>query len=490
MKSTGGGEERGSSRGRGQPADIALSGRDRNLLMETLADVFTDATRVQPVLTTLDFPTGRVPGWGTGTSQDWWQLLFSELAAGIVPEGFRRLLEFAHERYPSNTVFLDLARRYGIDEGEDEDEPPAEACHVVMHAGDDEEREQVAAFLRERGLGPTVVWTTEDAVSFALNTPDARAVRGALGGASGWIVIPPGQPNYVLRELFIQGPDGSRFGITNVPAQQTVGDVAGAAASEYGSSFADTGRRAILDAVRNGQRQRLNPDHTLHQAEIRDGESLELGLESRAAVNPIDRDEALIRVHNQMLAFAADRDDFEVRPNWHEPPTEYEIVFRQPSYGPPPAEDAEPVPIETHDVLMQFDSEFPVTAPIIFWQSPFFHPNVYPNYDSDQARENPGAQGYLCLGELTEFWRSTVDFGHICQTLIDIAAYRNYSLYQYVGTETEDGLEVSRQGNYFDKAAARWLESREAEIEGAHDRSVLSGDRHESRYPVTVRRLG
>ena len=55
-------------------------------------------------------------------------------------------------------------------------------------------------------------------------------------------------------------------------------------------------------------------------------------------------------------------------------------------------------------------------APDAFWQTPIFHPNIHPTVNK------------VCLGALGEYYVPGLEFGDLCQLLVDLASYQNYTL--------------------------------------------------------------
>ena len=103
-------------------------------------------------------------------------------------------------------------------------------------------------------------------------------------------------------------------------------------------------------------------------------------------------------------------------------------------------------------------------APMVFWQTPIFHPNI--SYKD----------GEVCLGDLGEHFRPGLDFGELCKTLIDIAAYRNYAV--------SEG---------YNKKAQEWAVSEEGQtaIEKRGGKSVTRKliDEFTSPRPLQIKRL-
>jgi ubiquitin-protein ligase len=475
--------------------DISFTLTERRELLSELASVFHNQRAVERILRSTTFPPGRIPAFENSTAEEVWGEILLELDHGAVRAGNYQLLTAVARPYPDNPVFRQLIDRHlggaqpaarggasapAHDGRRDEpaEQPPAEAaaesapprmCHVIVRASTEEAREQSARVLQALGLQPEEQWSTAHAVSYRVATGRTEEVRALLDRQTefGWTVVAPGLRDYLLHTLYLEGPDGRQFRITDAPAQQTVGNLAAEVVDQYHPALPDAARPAVVDKVgKDGQGRRLDPKKTLDESRIVDGDRMRVGFLARAAaVNPLDHQDALYRVRNQILAFADSRDEaiaFVVRANSTVLPTEYELEFIQPSFGPPPAPDAPPTDIDQHAVLIQLDSDFPVSPPTVFWLTPIFHPNVFPTYECDVSRGREIQMGLVCLGALQEEYVPSLDFGSLCQLLIDIAAYRNYSLYKDVGSVDVTGV-FRRKVDYFDPDAADWVQSEEGQ---------------------------
>jgi hypothetical protein len=476
-----------------------------------LANVFDDDRSAADILGRIGFPNGQRPRDWSGNSEQAWFQVFGLLEKGLIQFPQRNLLQAAFAIYQYNGTFRTLAIRYGL-VSPDEDEPGAgeiagegepvagprapgaqapaasppagggrrqrggqdsaeepeaapRTCHVIVRAGSEEDRAAAAQILAGLGLEPRDVWATAYATSFEVNTVDAGTVRGRLDDTDmSWVVVPAGANDYLIRELYVSGPDGRRFRLVDAPAQQTVADVAAGIMAQYGPSFAKS-RPTVVDRVRpDGQGERLAPEQTLHAAGVRDGAALRMGFEATAgAVNPLDHQDALRRMRNQILHFARSRPDMTVRGAPPTLPSHYEISFTQRSLGPPAEPDGPPTEVSHHVIKVQFRADFPETPPFVFWESPIFHPNIYPMYDSELARRRPLSKGLVCLGRIAQSYTPSISFAELCQTLIDMAAYRNYTVAEPTGVLAVDGTEI-HSDDYYDPLAARWARDHQEEI--------------------------
>jgi hypothetical protein len=86
-------------------------------------------------------------------------------------------------------------------------------------------------------------------------------------------------------------------------------------------------------------------------------------------------------------------------------------------------------------------------APVVQFKTPMFHPNV--------LRDPPAAQaaqvGFVCLGVLQEQYTPALDFGLLCDLIVDLASYRTYEL----RAVHEDGEGLG----YLDGDAVAWAKS-------------------------------
>jgi ubiquitin-protein ligase len=287
----------------------------------------------------------------------------------------------------------------------------------------------------------------------------------------------------VLRFLHVEGPDGRSFRFNDVPSATPVGSVASELVEQYteGPPGADD-QPTVVDLVGAGGARRMNPENTLGDEGVSEGDRLRVGFERRAAaVNPLDRREALFRVRNQLSEYQDTHAGFVVLPNSSALPTEYDIEFSQPSFGPPQNAGDEPPDISAHQLSIVLPPDFPIVAPRVRWLTGIFHPNVYPTYESEQLRERPYARGLVCLGTLEESYQPSLDFGELLATLVDIAGYRNYSVAVPADGAVDNVTgEPLLRGDFYDGDAAQWAlsehgQERIRKIGGAPVFRVLTG---------------
>lgn len=495
-------------------SEIPITQEDLFRLQDVLASIYRTDKEAAGILDRIGFPRGRRPNFVGAKPDDTWAEIFVDLANGVVASPYRQLLTIAVRVYSANVDLVDLARRYGILPSAAAAAPaasvpapqavpqpavaattPAAAppegertCHVIVRADSEDDRRAAATALTALGLRPRELWSTAHAVSFRVDSDQPDVVRDGLRETLlGWTVVAPGQPDYLLHQLFVEGPDGRKFLVSDAPAQQRNRDVAAEVVDHYGSRFAEDTRATVIDHVQaDGQGRRLDPDATLHDSGIRDGDRMRVGFETTAgAVNPLDRQDALYRVRNEIVAYAQSHPGFSVSADSALLPTEFEVEFEQLSFGPPAVPGGEPSEITRHVVLIQLGPEFPETAPEVYWLTPVFHPNVFPNYDCEQSRAYAQSKGLVCLGLLAESYQPSLSFESLCQMLVDMAGFRNYSLFEPTGELGPDGNPRVR-GNFYDRNAAQWVEENQDRIAAINGSIIAPAPRDTPRYPNLV----
>ena len=449
------------------------------------------------------FPRGNVPNFDLNMTRAW-NDVFTDLENGILPPApYRTILLAALRVYSDHPVLRPLAERHGlVPAGQsravpDPAEPaPAEpavdapaqtaSCHVIIRANSEEERQHAIRTLEELDLEPHEVWATGIAVSYRIAADRPGPVREALDRSDlGWTVVAPGEPDYLYQNLVVEGPDTRRFRVLDAPAQQTVGNLAGEILEDHYRQPGGSSVPITVDHVgQKGDTQRADGDSTLHDAGVRDGDTLRVGYQTNAgSVHPDLHRAALERARNQLRAFARSHPGFHVRANSNQLPTDYELRFHQRSLGPGPWEGADPVPIEDHVVLVVLGPEFPRQAPALWWETPIFHPNVAPNY-GDGLR-TPQLAGKVCLGMLADEWQPGRDFGELCQMVIDMAAFRSYGIFRETGQYGADGEPVVA-GDFYDKRAAEWVWHNQERIKEMGGQVKKAGPRRRVEYPNLI----
>lgn len=462
----------------GEPErDLPLTQAEIDQLLDELSQIFSTEDRATALLRTVRYPARLVPAW-RGDAFGFWATIFEDLSRGVMETPYRRLIAGARRVYGGNRTFAELeTRAQAADDAdaavqeapaEQPPAPPEPACHIVLRVNSDQERDDIQGWLADQGFEPQQEWVTATAVSFRLNQPDSNAVTQRLRARQdiGWTVVPPGQPDYLLRQLFVEGPDGRRFRFSDVPASTRVRDVGEELIEQYPEGLPGSDQPLVMDQVDDdGAGRRTDPDNTLHEEGITEGSRLRAGFQRRAAaVNPLDRRDALFRVRNQMQVYVDAHPDFSVWPNSATLPTEYDIEFARPSFGAPAIPGDQPRDIEVHQLSIVLGPEFPITAPRVRWLTEIFHPNVYPTYECEALRQHEYMRGLVCLGTLSESYQPSLDFSELCATLLDIAGYRNYSVF-VPADDAADPMtgQPMLRGDYYDSDAAMWALSDEGQ---------------------------
>lgn len=500
--------------GSGPVRELALSEDSIHALQDELLRIFSTDERARSFLRYAGFPPGVIPDWHS--AYDFWGTVFFELGNGVMNTPYRRLITAALRQYGSNEVLLGLLQggQPPAPEADTSAAPPADGrtsarensaavaveptplrvvpppppaptsptVHLVVRIGSEEERTQVQAWLADRGFEPQQEWVSNSAVSFRLNTADADAVSERMRELDvGWTVVPPGEPDYLLRQIIVEGPDGRTFRFNDVPASSTVGTLGRELIEQYPEGLPGSQNPMVIDRVNaDGSGERVNPDETVHHEGIREGTRIRVGFQrNAAAVNPLDRRDALFGVRNQIQEYAEARPGFNVSTNSLALPTEYEIEFTEPSFGPPSRPGEPPSDIRVHEVKIVLGPEFPITAPLVLWLTEIFHPNVFPTYECDALRQQRFRRGHVCLGTLAESYQPSLHFGDLCATLRDIAGYRNYSVFALSDDPDPETGQPTLHGDFYDMDAAWWTISAEGQarirdIGGAPVLRVLS----------------
>ncbi|MEM7350904.1 MAG: effector-associated domain EAD1-containing protein [Acidobacteriota bacterium] len=414
--------------------------RKQGFLAEVSA-LFNQQQRAVQFLTTFGFPPGRIPNFED--AQVFWTTISRDIEGGIMPDdNLASLIHHAADYYPGNPLFSPFAVSRTLDppvESAEQtaDESPAaspiperEGCSMVL--GPPLEGEDAAALQRrvaqlcsEQGVSAEfeVMQVLEDG-QVELYFPGTHAdelqpVQENLRGQRiRCRLIDDRHRDRILSHLLIEGPDQARFRISDVPASTLVGDIArDVINSQYESNWPKDGRnrprQATVDHVDDqGNERRLRPDDRLDDSRVEAGDTLQVHPESTAgSQNPIYQDEALVRAKNQVRRYAKSRSGFQVKANSTHAPTEYVIYFDAPGIHP----HEQGLDSVRHSVLLQLSEQFPSVSPAVWWQPPvIFHPNVHMG------------TGKVCIGVLDDRYRPGLDFGRLCQMLVDIASFRNY----------------------------------------------------------------
>jgi hypothetical protein len=404
-------------------------------VIDEVAELYSEQADARALLDRIGYPRTQVGEFGSPAR--FWQNIARQLRGGILEDvdDLRPLIERAAETYPGNRVFrawlgptpAPAAAAAAVDIG---------ATILLSTRADVFELIDLARHLaQERGLTAPVrlLWASGDNVALYLQGADteealrfSNALHEALDGRlmrRPTVAADP-VPDYLIHRLFVEGPDSARFEFNGVPGSTPVRDLARGLMSHYNEKMwprdeRGQARPTVVNHVQpDGASHRLNPDRTLNQEGIGEDATLRVAPAGTAGagVNPLVREEALARARAQVLDYARSHPGFEVMANAHHAPTEYVFRFRAAGWAPPTAAEESPAPIDWHEIYLLLSPDFPLKAPIAFWQTDVFHPNIDPQ------------TGKVCLGVLEDRYRPGLDFGELCQVLVDIARYENYEV--------------------------------------------------------------
>ncbi|GAA5050054.1 hypothetical protein HNP84_004152 [Thermocatellispora tengchongensis] len=434
--------------------------KNRTEFLEELARVFDQQAEAEALLEAIGFPRGERPNWeGFRTAALYWGQVLREIENGRIDgHGPEALAVAAHRQYRGNAIFRRAAEevpeplpdaqvRVTPREGGRAAETPEEWPTLTFRGS--EHYEEFVRLARQV-IGPDTQLLYTGAEEAALYVPggldEARLGRlrrevadlGLGENVEVLFEVYPFQP-HLFEQLRLVGPDQQVFYAENVPNTTPVRDIPHAVLFQYGEETRQDrfgrARRTVVDRVVPGatpqdppQEQRLDPDLTLQQAGVREGDELHIRPESTAgAINPRLRRAALARVRNEIRDYERANPGFEIVYTDDEfLPTCYEVQFRAAGFEPPreqaadPA-DLRPVPRDVHKALIVLYDLFPIKAPAVMFTTPIFHPNVEPRGTDSRP------MGWVCIGALgDDAYRTDLDFHVLCALIMDIAAYRNY----------------------------------------------------------------
>lgn len=478
----------------------------RNELVALLAGLYDDEASARVLLTTIDYPRPHMPQFATPLA--FWQQVVSRVEQGVMPveDGMTVLLDAVAAHFPTNRELQALrekdeaARRPPAGETPPQPLTADGPCPTLLLTGVDKAAEFEELVRREVDPDAELVYVAREQCGVRVSDPgEARqeVVNRLQQVVDAW---EPGcqvsyehysfRP-YLYRLLLVYGPDGTPYQLTGVPATMLPEDIAQAVIQQ---SPAMTDRRGgvvrtVIDheSAQGGGRQRLvDPQLCLHEVGVKDEDSLHVGAEATAgSVNPVMRMRAQMRARAQIRRFEQTGHAFRIaRYDNEDLPNRFHISFDAPGFAPPddidsffhpglplqewPFDELDPVPIARHDLAIFLPPMFPVSAPLVIWETEVFHPNIWRKpAPSQHAHHNQ-----VCLGALMNGYRPDLDFGSLCQLLVDIGSYQNYDV---VDADT-----------WPDPVAAFWAKS----AKGQAAITAMGGKLIEERGPGGVRGEG
>ena len=401
-------------------------------LIRMLANLFHSSNSAKTLLARVGFERSKMVFPDNLTPLDFFERSCRDIQNGeIVGLTFEALLAEAAKLYPGN-----LGLQPWRNDSGDVHSSPGIGIVISGDIGDAIDLfDKISKLSQQLELSGKInlVLSTENTLSLNLtDANDDQALRlknlinTSLGDQQDLEVRITGSQSidHFIGRTYIEGPDGRRFALVNVPASTTISEVVNSTLSQYHdtggmwptNSEGNPRNSDVLRVRPDGSTERLSSDQTLGESGIEENEKLEVLPESTGGTSDKIRLQAYARVRAQILDFAKSQQSFQVYANDPELPTEYTIHFQIPSWLPPVDTHQPPEAIDRHQVIIRLPPNFPIEAPIAQWKTKIFHPNI------DERT------GIVCLGELRDRYQPALNFGKLCQLLMDIASYQNYNV--------------------------------------------------------------
>jgi hypothetical protein len=459
-------------------------------LRQLLPELFYEEHDARAVLETAGRVRGRQTNWHNPAS--FWDTELRALLQGAVRDGIPALIIAAVAEFPGNPELSAINAEVTLDgqapgrppRDEDQDEPPGteakpdlggpvvvepppQQFHTVTLIGSERHDEflRLVRQLVDPDADPCYSTTSQSGQlpqsAVLISDPGPRTAQieeELLAQVQDWgegvdVAYQTSEVRpYLLRRIVVSGTDNRRFELRNVPSTTVLSEIARAVLQNYtdDSTRSRRGRvRTTIDRIgADGGADRVDAGRTLSAAGIQDGDELRLATEATAGAGTGLWREGVLRAREQINRYAQSNPDFVIvetdEPNL---PTRYTVEFHARGFAPPLDPEARPlVPRlqSEHRVMILLPANFPVGPPVAVFMSEIYHPNVL------AAPVGPAPRGFACLGALTDSYRPDMDFGQLCQMLVNMAGYREY--------EPRDLREDDSEG-YLNRPAARWASS-------------------------------
>lgn len=424
---------------------------------DLMAQLYHAELNARTTLAKIDFPMHLMPAFTT--PQAFWVEVVQLIEAGVGPS-IADLLSEAARTFPGNTDVKVLYAEYGQATTPSMRITQEGPCPALTLMGVDLPEQFLAAVREKLGVDAAqLLYVTNQ--QCAVSIPDPGDDGARLQQQVQELIqsyVPAGERfqvayerfpfrPYLISELTVFGPDTTPYRLQSVPATMLPRDIAAAVLAQNSAMTDRSGGtvNAVVDAETDTGSHRLDMNLTLHENKVRDKGKLRVGARAMAGnINPELRMEAQLRMRAQIRRFAYGHLDFEIVDYDNEDlPNRLTFTLAGPGLKPPPElddflagteplsnedyrtlswEQLRPVPIDSHRFTVHLPAMFPVVAPFAVWETPVFHPNIW-------RRPAVGARpGMVCLGPLMDGYRPDLDFGYLCQLLIDIGTYQNYDV--------------------------------------------------------------
>ncbi len=387
-----------------------------NKLLDELVERIVTRQNANIILDSMGYPRGgRPPFPRDGDSTSYWRTVCDEIAGGRLPGGddLQVLVDAVLRRYPGNAVFGQFRRspadvvhgRNGPSAMEPAPVPNPPAATAERPAAPQQRAQPaphpgfVSVLVQGWGDGDSLLASARDDAQALGIPPESVALgftcaEGVVLYLTNWtveaadslaqrlsaltyenhpvraIVARNPYETYLISRLFVVGPDQAQFVLNDVPAWTRTGDIAqGIIATQYDPKVFGRdkpgGQRQVVIDLQNpdGSSVRLDPGKSLHEQNIQEDDVLDVSPESRAGtLHAQVRDDALVRVKDQLTAFARSQPGFLLEEDPSETPTEYLLQFRA-LVAPPVAKGGQPLEIDDHQVFVWLPPLFPMQAP-------------------------------------------------------------------------------------------------------------------------------
>jgi hypothetical protein len=428
-----------------------------------MAELYFDEAAAKSVLIQIGFPQALLPPFGNPMA--FWNSVILGLEQGLgLVDGIPALIAVTATRYPGNDLIQALHAKWSGTTPPGVSTPSEvitseKPCPTLMLIGADLPNEFLEVIREQLGSSSAdLLYVSKQQCAVEIPDPGDNAATlqqqiqeimqtFAPGAKLQVIYEKPKFRPYLYSDLTVFGPDTTPYLLQSVPATMTPRDIAAAIVQETRAMTDGQGGTVstVIDAETEDGPERLDPDKTLHENKVRDNGKLRVGTKAVAgSISPELRMEAQLRMRAQIRRYAFNHPTFDIVDFDNEDlPNRLTFELEGPGLAPP--EDLEdflagtenftsedfralswerlnPVRIGFHRFTMHLSAMFPVVAPYVVWNTPVFHPNIW-------RLPQPGVRpGMVCLGPLMDGYRPDLDFGYLCQLLVDIGTYRNYDV--------------------------------------------------------------
>ncbi|TCO52881.1 effector-associated domain EAD1-containing protein [Actinocrispum wychmicini] len=429
---------------------------------ELMAKLYFDETTAKAVLIRAGYPPHVLPPFGDASS--FWTSVIQQMELGLGPaDTLPQLIAQTAGTFQGN---LEMQAMHAKWTGT---EPPATAapvgvspdgpCHTLTLVGADLPDEFLQVIRDQLGSETAeLLYVSKQQCSVEIPDPGSGAgklqqqIQEMVETFTAGSKIKVSYAKYKFRpylysQLTVFGPDTTPYLLQSVPATTTPEDIAAAIVAQTRATNERSGGpiSTVIDAVTDEGPERLDPEKTLHENNVKDKDKMHVGIKAVAGnISPELRLEAQMRMRAQIRRFALGHPAFEIVEYDNEDlPDRITFELEGPGLAPPENltdflagsenisiqdyralnwAELRPVEINFHRFTMHLREMFPVVAPYVIWRTPVFHPNIW-------RLPQPGVYpGTVCLGPLMDGYRPDLDFGWLCQLLIDIGTYRNYDV--------------------------------------------------------------